>query len=100
MGAERERVNGFGRPEAGMRQASEWYLWGPYLSERQWARSAKTTAAMGRRGVTCRMIMPGPGPTGGARTGWPALVTWSSGCVWAWRCGMSATRYSRNGRLD
>ena len=26
----------FGRLENGLRQAGDWYLWGPYLSERQW----------------------------------------------------------------
>ena len=36
MGAERDRVEGFGRPEDGLRDASDWYLWGPYVSERQW----------------------------------------------------------------
>jgi hypothetical protein len=36
MGAERERVTGFGRLEDGLRQAGDWYLWGPYVSERQW----------------------------------------------------------------
>ena len=36
MGAERDRVNGFGKLEDGLRQASDWYLWGPYVSERQW----------------------------------------------------------------
>ena len=36
MGAERERVDGFGKLEDGLRQASDWYLWGPYVSERQW----------------------------------------------------------------
>jgi hypothetical protein len=36
MSAERERVNGFGQLELGLRQASDWYLWGPYVSERQW----------------------------------------------------------------
>ena len=35
-GAERTRVEGFGRLEDGLRDASDWYLWGPYLSERQW----------------------------------------------------------------
>ncbi|MET0703925.1 MAG: glucosidase [Mycobacterium sp.] len=35
-GAERERAAGFGRLDQGLRQASDWYLWGPYLSERQW----------------------------------------------------------------
>ena len=35
-GAERERVAGFGRLEDGLRQAGDWYRWGPYLSERQW----------------------------------------------------------------
>ena len=36
MGAERDRVNGFGRLEDGLRQAGDWYRWGPYVSERQW----------------------------------------------------------------
>ncbi len=36
MGAERDRVAGFGRLEDGLRQADPWYLWGPYVSERQW----------------------------------------------------------------
>ena len=34
--AERERVEGFGRLEDGLRRAGDWYLWGPYVSERQW----------------------------------------------------------------
>jgi hypothetical protein len=34
--AERERVQRFGKMEAGLRQAGEWYQWGPYVSERQW----------------------------------------------------------------
>ncbi len=36
MNAEQERVQGFGHLEDGLRQASDWYLWGPYVSERQW----------------------------------------------------------------
>ena len=36
MAAESERIAGFGRLEDGLRQASDWYLWGPYVSERQW----------------------------------------------------------------
>src|SRR6476646_1886383 len=35
-GAERARVASFGALEDGLRDASPWYLWGPYLSERQW----------------------------------------------------------------
>ena len=35
-GAERTRVEGFGHLENGLRDAGDWYLWGPYLSERQW----------------------------------------------------------------
>ena len=35
-GAERQRITGFGRLDLGLHQASDWYLWGPYLSERQW----------------------------------------------------------------
>ena len=37
MGAERDRVAGFGRLEDGLRaEGTEWYRWGPYVSERQW----------------------------------------------------------------
>ena len=36
MSVESERVQGFGRLEDGLRQASDWYHWGPYVSERQW----------------------------------------------------------------
>ncbi len=34
-GAERQRADGFGRLDEGLRKASDWYLWGPYLSECQ-----------------------------------------------------------------
>jgi hypothetical protein len=34
--AERERVDSFGHLEDGLLDASPWYLWGPYLSERAW----------------------------------------------------------------
>ncbi len=33
---ERKRVATFGRLEEGLLEASPWYLWGPYLSERAW----------------------------------------------------------------
>ena len=36
MSAESDRVAGFGRLEDGLRQAGDWYRWGPYVSERQW----------------------------------------------------------------
>ena len=36
MGAEGERIAGFGRLEDGLLQAGDWYRWGPYVSERQW----------------------------------------------------------------
>ena len=36
MSSERQRVDSFGKLENGLRQASDWYLWGPYVSERQW----------------------------------------------------------------
>jgi hypothetical protein len=29
MSVESERVKGFGKLEDGLRQASDWYLWGP-----------------------------------------------------------------------
>jgi hypothetical protein len=36
VGVERERTRGFGKLQDGLRQADDWYLWGPYVSERQW----------------------------------------------------------------
>jgi len=36
MTVEGERVAGFGKLEDGLKQASPWYTWGPYVSERQW----------------------------------------------------------------
>jgi hypothetical protein len=36
VGAERDRVHAFGKLEDGLRGADDWYLWGPYVSERQW----------------------------------------------------------------
>ena len=35
-GAERTRVESFGHPEDGLHDATPWYDWGPYLSERAW----------------------------------------------------------------
>ena len=35
-GAERERMADAGHPEEGWTEASPWYQWGPYLSERAW----------------------------------------------------------------
>ncbi|MET0144548.1 MAG: glucosidase [Ilumatobacteraceae bacterium] len=34
--AERTRIEQFGDLGNGLRQADDWYLWGPYVSERQW----------------------------------------------------------------
>ena len=48
MSAERERVSGFGRLEDGLRQASDWYLWGPYVSERQWGTVREDYSADGQ----------------------------------------------------
>lgn len=42
MGAERDRTQSSGRPEDGGRRPNGWYLWGPYLSERQWGTVTRT----------------------------------------------------------
>ena len=36
MTIEGDRVASFGKLEDGLKQASPWYMWGPYVSERQW----------------------------------------------------------------
>jgi Glycosyl hydrolase family 63 C-terminal domain len=47
MGAERDRVAGFGQLEDGLRQAGDWYRWGPYVSERQWGTVREDYSANG-----------------------------------------------------
>ena len=91
-GAEQERVAGFGRLELGLRQASDWYLWGPYLAERQWGTVREDYSADGEAWAYLRTTTPAPAPTGGARTAWPASATSSSGCAWASPSGTAATR--------
>jgi hypothetical protein len=46
-GAERQRVESLGQLENGLRQASDWYLWGPYVSERQWGTVREDYSAHG-----------------------------------------------------
>jgi hypothetical protein len=48
VSAERDRVAGFGRLEYGLRQAGEWYRWGPYVSERQWGTVREDYSADGQ----------------------------------------------------
>src|SRR5712672_1017559 len=36
MSTERDRIETFGKLENGLRDAGDWYHWGPYLSERAW----------------------------------------------------------------
>jgi hypothetical protein len=47
MGAERDRVAEFGKLENGLRQAGDWYRWGPYVSERQWGTVREDYSANG-----------------------------------------------------
>jgi hypothetical protein len=46
-GAERERAASLGQLENGLRQAGDWYLWGPYVSERQWGTVREDYSAHG-----------------------------------------------------
>jgi hypothetical protein len=47
MSTESQRVESFGKLENGLRQASDWYLWGPYVSERQWGTVREDYSANG-----------------------------------------------------
>jgi hypothetical protein len=61
--AERQRVSGFGRLDLGLRQASDWYLWRPHLSERQWGTVREDYSADGdafRRDVHGVVVLPYP----------------------------------------
>ena len=46
-GAERKRMKDAGHPENGWREASPWYQWGPYLSERAWGSVREDYTASG-----------------------------------------------------
>jgi hypothetical protein len=48
MSAESDRVATFGRLEYGLRQAGDWYRWGPYVSERQWGTVREDYSANGQ----------------------------------------------------
>ncbi|MBK9178695.1 MAG: glucosidase [Acidimicrobiales bacterium] len=45
--AERTRVESFGHPEDGLREATPWYHWGPYVSERAWGTVREDYSAHG-----------------------------------------------------
>jgi hypothetical protein len=47
MSTERGRVETFGGLEDGLWQASDWYHWGPYLTERQWGTVREDYSANG-----------------------------------------------------
>ena len=69
-----------------------WKQWGPYLSERQWGRSGRTTAMTAMPGTISPMTRRAHAPTGGARTGSGASAMTSNGCASRWRCGTSGIR--------
>jgi hypothetical protein len=46
-GAERRRMEDAGHPENGWHEASPWYQWGPYLSERAWGSVREDYTASG-----------------------------------------------------
>ena len=49
-GIERRGMAHAGHLEEGLESASPWYQWGPYVSERAWGRSGRTTAPVATRG--------------------------------------------------
>ena len=61
--------------------AVAWKAWGPYLSERQWGRCARITAAVEMRGTTSPTTRRGRALTGGVRTASPGSATSGSGCA-------------------
>ena len=66
MSVESERVKAFGKLEDGLRQASDWYLWGPYVSERQWGTVREDYSADGE---AWDVPAPRPRPVAGLPVG-------------------------------
>ena len=93
MSAENDRVAGFGRLEDGLRQAGDWYLWGPYVSERQWGTVREDYSADGEAWdylphdhARSRAYRWGEDGLAGVLRHRAAAVPR------AWRCGTAATR--------
>ena len=102
MNAEQERVQQFGGLEDGLRQASDWYLWGPYVSERQWgtvredySRDGNAWRSLSHEDARSRAYRWGEDGIAGISDdrGYLclALALWN-GCAWAWPCGTGGTR--------
>ncbi len=93
MGAESERVAGFGRLEDGLRQAGDWYRWGPYVSERQWGTVREDYSPDGEAWDYLPHDHARSRASGGAKMAWPASATSTNACALDWRCGTAATRF-------
>ena len=97
MGAERERVDEFGKLENGLRQAGDWYRWGPYVSERQWGTVREDYSA---GGDAWNYLPHDQARSRAYRWGEDGLAGFCDVeqrlCL-GWRCGTGATRSSRSG---
>ena len=58
-----------------------WMRWGPYLAERAWGTVREDYSPVAPPGTSCRTTMPGPAPTAGTRTAWPASATTQRLCL-------------------
>jgi len=92
VGAERERVAGFGKLEDGLRQAGDWYRWGPYVSERQWGTVREDYSADGEAWDYLPHEHARSRAYRWGEDGLAGFAMWSSGCAWAWRCGTATIR--------
>ena len=99
MSIERERVQTFGKLENGLRQASDWYLWGPYVSERQWGTVREDYSEDGEAWNYLPHDHARLPRIAGVRTAWPAFAISNSGFASDSLSGTDATRSSRNGSL-
>jgi hypothetical protein len=81
MGPESERVAGFGRMEDGLRQAGDWYRWGPYVSERQWGTVREDYSVEDEAWNYLPHDHARSRAYRWGRTAWPGSATSSSGCA-------------------
>ena len=75
------------RPPGGLRQASDWYLSGPYVSERQWGTVREDYSADGGAWDYLPHDHARSRAYRWGEDAWPVSAMWSSGCAWDWRCG-------------
>ena len=92
MGAQGDRCPSSGIGGSAATPGTEWYRWGPYVSERQWGTVRENYSADGNAWDSLPHDQARSRAYRSGDDGWPGSVILSSGCACRWRCGTGGTR--------